>query len=106
MEFLSTFDCIVQQLWIRTIELIHFLMNQEIHRTKKQKEKVGRSLPKIQEGLSLTKLLKNKGCGSKQVVQDLNEAEESRIKRRKEPHLVTIEPIKEESRYPDNRSLS
>ena len=60
-------------------------MNQEIHRTKKQKEKVGRSLPKIQEGLSLTKLLKNNGCGSKQVVQDLNEAEDWRIKRRRTP---------------------
>ena len=49
----------------------------------------------------MNKLLKNKGCGSKQVVQDLTEAEESRIKRRKELLLVTITTIRKKSRRPD-----
>ena len=51
-------------------------MNQGTTRTKNNKKKVGGTFPKIQEGLSLTKLLKNKGCGSKQVVQDLTVAED------------------------------
>ena len=46
--------------------------------------------------------MKSTGCGSKQAVQDLNEAEDQDLRGEEELHQVTIETIKKESRCADS----